>query len=372
VKRRREAAAGSRREAVAGEASGRTAIAIIRNGRGEVCGGAVGRTAIAINKGGVACDGGSRQSSANSRAGDKRNSRNMNICVIFIDGLGVGRKVPAANPLAIKDLSFLGNFLEDPPGKELKGGGIYFPLDASLGTEGIPQSATGQTALFTGVNAAELLGRHLYGYPNRRLKEVIYQESLLKKLTERGRTAAFINVYRPIFFDLGPEAYDLIDLSVTTHLNLAAGLKFYSLEDLWAERAIYQEFTNEALRRMGFDVPIFSPKKAGEILAGAVSRLDFCLYEYFQTDKAGHSQDMGRCLREIDKLEEFLQGLLSRLDLQTVQVLVVSDHGNIEDMTTRGHTMNPAMALSFGPRSDLVVQRVKSLTDLTPLVLDLL
>ena len=35
-----------------------------------------------------------------------------------------------------------------------------------LGIEGLPQSATGQTALFTGINAAQLLGRHLFGFPN--------------------------------------------------------------------------------------------------------------------------------------------------------------------------------------------------------------
>jgi hypothetical protein len=38
-------------------------------------------------------------------------------------------------------------------------------LDASLCVPGLPQSATGQAALLTGLNAPELMGRHIEGFP---------------------------------------------------------------------------------------------------------------------------------------------------------------------------------------------------------------
>lgn len=47
------------------------------------------------------------------------------------------------------------------------------PLDAILGVSGLPQNATGQTSLLTGVNAQALLVKHLNGFPNAKLREII-------------------------------------------------------------------------------------------------------------------------------------------------------------------------------------------------------
>ena len=58
-------------------------------------------------------------------------------------------------------------------------------------------------------------------------------------------------------------------------------------------------------------------------------------------------------------------------------VLVTSDHGNIEDLSVRGHTLNPVPTLLIGPRRHSIAQRItmqsnSSLTDLTPAILSTL
>ncbi len=64
-------------------------------------------------------------------------------------------------------------------------GRIVREVDATLGVDGLPQSGTGQTTLFTGVNAAQALGRHVPAFPGPRLKAIIEAEGLLAKVAER-------------------------------------------------------------------------------------------------------------------------------------------------------------------------------------------
>ncbi|MDZ7262305.1 MAG: alkaline phosphatase [candidate division KSB1 bacterium] len=295
----------------------------------------------------------------------------MRVLLIFIDGLGIGEKNTEKNPCTYPELQIFNNFLNDTRSSKIPFGGIALALDTTLGVEGLPQSATGQTTLLTGVNAAKLLHRHLQGFPNERLREILKKESILKKVRERGRQAAFINAYRPIFFQYGPEAL-LRHLSVTSVANWAAGLPFFSLEDMVQEKAIYQDFTNQDLIEKGFTVPSFSPQKAGTILAQATREYDFCLYEYFKTDHAGHSQEMVRAISELKKLECFLQSVLEHLDLNSTLVIVTSDHGNIEDVSIKTHTRNPAMTLVWGVGKEKLAEKLHSIADVTPNLLRLI
>jgi hypothetical protein len=102
----------------------------------------------------------------------------------------------------------------------------------------LPQSATGQTALLTGVNAVAAIGRHLNGFPSKTLKEILYERSILKTLTEAGCKVAFINVFNPIFFD-AIEQNLKFRASVTTVANMAASLPFFRIEDMVERRAVY-------------------------------------------------------------------------------------------------------------------------------------
>ena len=290
------------------------------------------------------------------------------VLFIFIDGLGLGRNDPSVNPCCGNGYLFFGHCQDKELPEPFGPFGYVTGLDASLGLPGLPQSATGQTALLTGVNASAILGRHLNGFPNQKLRELIAEHSILKRLAKKGYRAAFLNTFRPPFFDYDP--FEIIRyLSVTSVSNLYADLPFFSLDDLLQERSVYQDMTNHSLRQKGFDVPIFTPEKAGQIIGTQSQHYHFSLYEYFQTDFAGHAQEMPRAQKEIEKLDRFLKAVLDTVDLQETLVIVSSDHGNIEDLSVKGHTTNLAMTLIFGAGSSQVLPYLKSIVDVTPVIL---
>ncbi len=292
------------------------------------------------------------------------------ICVVFVDGIGLGRPGTEVNPLANGGDPLLRVFSGTPSPVRLPLEGLGKGIDACLGVPGLPQSATGQTALFSGVNASAYLGYHKSGFPNEKLRELLWRGSLLKRLRQRGLRVAFVNAYRPIFFEV-PLERKLRFLSVTTIACLSAGLACFPLDAVREERAVYHEFTNRELRQKGFDLPMWTPEKAGQVLASVSANYDLCLYEFFRTDQAGHSGDLDYALEILNALSAFLRSFLKHKAPDTALV-VVSDHGNIEDLGTVTHTKNPALLAAWGWAAEAVVSEVHSLVDFTPAMLALL
>jgi 2,3-bisphosphoglycerate-independent phosphoglycerate mutase len=291
----------------------------------------------------------------------------VNVLLVFIDGLGIGENNPLKNPCANESVQILNITETTQSHMNLPQDGVMVPLDANLEVKGLPQSATGQTALLTGVNAAKRLGYHKQGFPNQQLRNLLKQKSILKLATQMGKRAAFINAFRPKFFECRTE--EIIQrMSVTTVANWAAGLPFFTLQDIIDGRAIYQDFTNGDLMNRGFDMPLYSAQQAGAILARASQQYDFCLYEYFKTDHAGHAQNLARAQSEILKLEDFLQTLISQMDFRASLLIVTSDHGNIEDVSVRTHTTNPVPAFLWGVNAKVYSDGLQSLTDIVPLI----
>ncbi len=290
----------------------------------------------------------------------------MRTILFFIDGFGWGGDDPAVNP----QHAYGGDLLRLPPVAAaadgpvpLPRGGWARPIDAVLGVPGVPQSATGQTTLLTGVNAQAAIGKHLTGFPNDALRAILLEHSVLKQVVGLGHTACFLNAFRDPFFDFPRERQ--LRYSATTVANLAADLPFFRPEDIVAGRSIYQEFTNADLRARGFAVPLLTPEAAGRVLGEAAGRHDFVLFEYFQSDKAGHSAEHARVGGELAKLDAFL-GVA--LDAKPADVLLVicSDHGNLEDVTTRRHTVNPVPLMAWGPGAREFVAPVDRLDRVTP------
>ena len=278
------------------------------------------------------------------------------VVLIFVDGIGVGDGGP-----------------DDPTrtyGGELfdwsRTSAAWKPIDAALGVPGIPQSATGQASLFTGRNAQSILGHHDTGFPGPVVRDLIRESSILKAVTDQGQTAAFLNAFRPLFWELS-EAQQWA-LSASTVANLAADLPFFTLDDLVAEQSVYQDVTNDDLRQRGFEVPAWTPEHAGQVLATNVSRFDMTLFEYFKTDKAGHTQDRSRCESVLYELDCFVQAYLKAAPPGTLTILT-SDHGNIEDLGTRSHTSNPVPLMAWGPGCNNFISGCDCLMDVTPAIL---
>lgn len=291
----------------------------------------------------------------------------MRILMIFIDGVGVGENNWANNPFAAAPSQIFTDFLDEPRSTTAREGRAV-RADALLGVEGLPQSATGQTALLTGVNATAATGRHLHGFPTKKLRQILDEHSILKRVADSGLSAAFINVFNPLFFEALAENLP-VRASATTAANMAASLPFFGIEDLAKRRAVYQDFTNRQLVEKGFDAPVFSPREAGEILAHSAARYDFCLYEYFQSDIVGHSRDRRRAVEEVRKLDEFLLAVLDGSNLRETSIIVTSDHGNLEDMSTSKHTTNPVPVLMWGELAR-EAPVINSILDIAPMVLN--
>ena len=76
--------------------------------------------------------------------------------MIFLDGVGIGEKDFQNNPFFKYNFRIFNEIFGQVPSlgdQFLNKNGIYiFPSDARLGVEGLPQSGTGQTSIFCGVN----------------------------------------------------------------------------------------------------------------------------------------------------------------------------------------------------------------------------
>jgi 2,3-bisphosphoglycerate-independent phosphoglycerate mutase len=290
----------------------------------------------------------------------------MSVLLFFIDGLGIGSRGPH-NPLdGLDEAAPLALFQNEEPVTIFDG--VIVPTDASLGVSGRPQSASGQTTILTGVNAPALLGYHKQGFPNNALLEIIREHSLFRQLTNAGVVPiTFANAYTQRFFETRPRW-----VSATTAAVEAAGLHFRTVADLRAGRAVYQDFTNAILIERGEDVSARTPEEAAEVLASIVATNRFTLYEYFITDKIGHAQDMNAARIILAQLARFIRSLLAKLDLEKTTVILTSDHGNIEDLSTRNHTLNAVPTIIWGANRDRVARRVRSLADITPAILEVL
>jgi hypothetical protein len=296
----------------------------------------------------------------------------MKTVMLFIDGFGIGKDDGKINPFVSARLHCFDALL----GGERVGvcraaharQASLVPTDPRLGVEGLPQSATGQTALLTGINAAKVVGRHINAYPTKTLKEIICSYSLLKEAVLRGFKTTFANMFTERYFRLVEEKR--VRHSATTLATLAAGLPLRMEGDFLLGKAVYQDITNETLISRGINLPLIAPEEAGKRLGRIVNEHDLTLFEYFQTDIAGHSRDMERCVEIIERYDQFLDALLQNLDLGNTLVLICSDHGNIEDLSVKTHTLNDVPTIIIGNGVERFKEKVKSIIDIPRVVLE--
>jgi hypothetical protein len=291
----------------------------------------------------------------------------MSVLLIFVDGLGIGTR-GAHNPLDAlgAQAAPLAIFQDEEP--ELPAGGVLVRTDACLGVEGRPQSASGQTTILTGVNAPAALGYHKQGFPNEEMRAILRERSLFLQLARAGVAPnVFANAYTPRFFDQRPRW-----VSATTVAVEAAGMEFRNLEDLRCGRAVFHDFTNRLAVEGGADVPLRTPEEAAAILARLAAEHRFTLYEHFLTDRVGHEQNREAAHEILGNLARFVRAVLACVDLERTTVLLTSDHGNVEDLSLKNHTLNLVPTLVWGAQRDLVRQRVRTLADITPTVVRIL
>lgn len=279
----------------------------------------------------------------------------MKAIFLFIDGVGRAEPSPA-NPVNAEVCPTLWRLVERH-GKS---------IDACLGVPGAPQSATGQATMFTGVNCAEAMGRHCEGFPSAALRAVIERDNLFLELRRRGLRVKFSDAY---LSDSVEEIAARRFKSVTTVMALTAPESVSTLADLMADRALLQDLTRETIQDRYPDVPVISPARAAEHLFDLACANDFTLYEFFQTDVAGHSMSDARACAVLRVYDQFLAALVRYVDAAGLTLVLTSDHGNIEDLNEHGHTRNPVPFVAYGPHEKALRDRVHSLADVTPALL---
>lgn len=298
--------------------------------------------------------------------------------LVFVDGIGMG--TPGAhNPFdgaPVRVLAPLGNgrldVHEDLRGLELG------TLDATLGYKGLPQSATGQATLFSGKDAIGLVGGHAPAFPSPALAAFLVDDNIFARARARGLTSGFLNGFDDARADRagrivrGEEPRSrAFPLSASTLCGVGSGGVLRRSADVRRGAAATFDMTGEIVRGFGFDAPLRSPRQAAHAVLSGARELDLSYFELFLTDKAGHSQDMTFARHEIARTEAFLEAIFAGASTDEL-VVVTSDHGNLEDLGTGGHTLARVPLFAKGPTAEALVARATDLRHVGPHLLDVL
>jgi 2,3-bisphosphoglycerate-independent phosphoglycerate mutase len=307
----------------------------------------------------------------------------MSTLFLFIDGLGLG-ETSLHNPLSMRDFQGFQHLtgqkrwvIEHFSSSQSSKGSFYKAIDARLGTEGLPQSGTGQATLFSGINASSVLGRHFGPYPHSVNKPLLQQQSLFHQVLNLGKKPHFINGFPQIFFDRSEK---LNRWSCATLMTRSAGIAINGEYQVRQAEAITAEILQDYWHRMlSLDIPEITYADAADRVLRALDKYDVVLMEYYLTDKAGHSMDSGQAIQALERIDTFLKALIQRMsstedaqeisDLRTDHTVVItSDHGNIEDLSVKTHTFNEVPLVAWG-RGAHHFEKVTDLTGITPAII---
>jgi 2,3-bisphosphoglycerate-independent phosphoglycerate mutase len=296
----------------------------------------------------------------------------MSVIFLFIDGIGIGSEGPN-NPIynpdyksfeELTDGQGLGNLTEPVRKEDL----VYLPVDANLNMGGLPQSGTGQASLFSGVNASKIAGRHFGPFPHSKTRYLLEEKSLFHKVIESGFTPHFINAYPDVFFE---KMNRRNRWTCTTLMASSAGQKLNGIKELKKGRAITAEIIQDAWRdKLNLDVDKISPELAAERLIRRLEEYDLVMFEYYLTDKAGHSMSSEMSNKVLSVLDRFIHHIL-RIKDSSDQLVICSDHGNMEDLSIKTHTRNPVPLIVHGPVS-IEIRKTQSIMDVPGIITELL
>lgn len=296
--------------------------------------------------------------------------RILRIIYFFIDGIGLGPAEPESNPFTRYARSYLAPLGAIPPSRSISPGWELCPVDPLLEVSGVPQSATGQTALWTGVNGARIMGQHKTGFPGPTLIRILERESIIKRFVDQGKKASLLNAYGDGYLRMIRHNPRLI--SASTHLQLASGQPLKTLREAEKQEALFMDITHELLHRLYPEwkerFPRARPRNRGRDLVFMSRSYDLTLFEYFLSDRVGHNRSFSDARRVISILEGFIDGILSELNPDEELLLVTSDHGNLEDLSQSGHTRNPVPLFACGKKADEIHRHVRTLTDIPKLI----
>lgn len=294
--------------------------------------------------------------------------------MIFIDGIGIGKEDFSSNPFFKLGFKTFENFFGGIPSinkPTIRGSNcILFPIDACLGVDGLPQSGTGQTSIFCGVNAPKIIGRHFGPYPYSTLIPILKEKNIFKYFLDRGEKVCFANAYPKVFFNYIESGKKR--LSATSLMCMLNNMRLNKAVDVRQGNAVTAEITNYRWNeKLGYRLPIISPELAAKRLLKISSKNSFTLYEYFLTDHIGHGRYEDEFEEILSTLDRFLFKIFTDLNYESSTIIICSDHGNLEDTSVKTHTLNPSLMISAGKGFKSIYEKTSDLTKIKKSIIDL-
>lgn len=299
----------------------------------------------------------------------------MHVLLIFLDGVGIGGIDAAVNPFHAAHYPgwnelFDGTMIHIGSAQGKSRVASWKGIDATLGVPGLPQSGTGQTAILTGVNAPAFLGRHFGPFPFSTLRPVIAERNIFRRLSQAGKRSHYANAFPGKYFAYMERHRSRMSAIPFAWLSTGASLNDHSV--LLEGSALSADITGEGWASLGYpDVPVLSFREAAGRLMLMASHFNFVLFEYSFTDHAGHSQSMVEALKVLRIVDGLITAILEAKRDPNLLVVITSDHGNIEDISTKSHTRNLVPFIVIGHGHEQIAQNITDLTDLARLILEI-
>jgi hypothetical protein len=245
---------------------------------------------------------------------------------------------------------------------------VYRELDATLGHPGLPQSATGQSTLLTGVNAADAMSGHYGPWPGPTLRRLLDAGSVFADAARAGG-ASLANAYPPGYF--AAREAGRVRPNAVAYAALAAGLRQRGEAEYAAGEAVPSDLHGAHLRREGGPL---GPEGSARVLSELATRHALTLLDVWLTDAYGHARDYVGAKGLLERLDTALRFLVADplgAVARGVTLLITSDHGNVEDLSVPTHTRNPVPLYAVGPGAEAFAG-ASSLLDVAPALRELL
>ena len=210
-----------------------------------------------------------------------------------------------------------------PAGRFSHGDAHLIPTDAHLGVPGRPQSATGQTAILTGVNAPARLGEHYGPRPDQRVRDILDEAGIFARLHAAGHATAFVNAYPQGYFDAVKRGKRL--LSAVPYAARRGGLRLRTWREMVGAAGPVRKFHRPGLAHSSWAIQMsrsIRRRKPARSSGDSPSRSAFAFFEHWLTDFLGHYRDLGGAIENFERIDRFLAGLLDVMDWQ--QTLLIS------------------------------------------------
>jgi hypothetical protein len=300
----------------------------------------------------------------------------MHIHIMFIDGIGLGEDDPAVNPFAVAHTPTLDalagghKWLRSTPRLESERA-FFIPTDPRLGVPGRPQSGTSQAVILTGRNVPAEVGEHYGPKPNAPTRAIIAEDNLFKRVVRAGKTASLLDAY-PERLHASIARGKTLRSSIQQAAH-EAGISMLGETELRNGTAFSVDWTGQGWREfMGYtDTPVYTPQEAGVKIVHAARKVDFSFFSHWVTDEVGHRGPMERGVALLELFDGVMAGMLSEWRDEDGLIIITSDHGNMEDLSTRHHTEADVPTVIIGGHAQRrqFAEGFSTLMDITPQVL---